>query len=157
MRNTPALIVSLIVSFTAGGIGGLAARQAPEFYVELSRPHWAPPAWVFGPVWTALYMLMAVAAWLVWKQKGARMRAPLTLFTVQLALNALWSWLFFAWRRGSLAGIEIVLLFVLILLTMLSFWRVRSLAGVLLVPYLAWVAYAAALTFELIRRNPNVL
>ena len=150
------LVVSLLVSFAAAAIGALATRSAPEFYAALSRPSWAPPASVFGPVWTVLYTLMAIAAWLVWKEKGlAAARVPLVLFAIQLALNAVWSWLFFAWRQGLVAEIEIVVLLVVIALTLVSFWRVRPLAGALLLPYLVWVSYATALTFALVQRNPD--
>ena len=155
MKHIIALIGFLLVSFSAAAIGGIATGSAPEFYASLSRPDWAPPSSVFGPVWTVLYILMAVAAWLVWREKGlAGARVPLTLFVVQLVLNAIWSWLFFAWQRGSLAQIEIVVLWMMIALTIIAFWRVRPIAGMLLLPYLAWVTYAAALTFSLVRRNP---
>jgi translocator protein len=148
----------LAVTFAAAGVGGLATRRAPEFYAALSRPGWAPPPWLFGPVWSVLYVLMAVAAWLVWRQRdvpGAR--TALALFGAQLALNAAWSWLFFAWRLGTIAAVEIVLLLVLIALAAAAFWRVRPLAGALLLPYLAWVGYATALTLALVRRNPALL
>lgn len=157
-HKTAGLVVSLLVSFAAAALGGLATRRAPEFYAALARPEWAPPASVFGPVWTLLYTLMALAAWLVWKDRGlAAVRGPLVLFGSQLALNALWSWLFFAWQRGLLAEIEIVVLLAFIAATLVAFWRVRPLAGALLLPYLAWVGYATALTFALVRRNPTLL
>jgi tryptophan-rich sensory protein len=158
MKQIVGLIISLLVSFAAAAIGGLATRRAPEFYAALSRPAWAPPASVFGPVWTVLFVLMGIAAWLVWKEKGlSGARIPLGLFAIQLALNALWSWLFFAWQRGLFAEIEIVLLLALIAATLIAFWRVRPIAGILFLPYLAWVTYATALTFALVRRNPGVL
>ena len=158
MKQALGLLVSLLVSYAAAAVGGLATQREPEFFATLSRPAWAPPSWVFGPVWSVLYTLMGVAAWLIWREKGFRgARVALGLFGAQLALNALWTWLFFAWRRGLLAGIEIVLLLVLIVLTTIAFWRVRPLAGILLLPYLAWVAYATALTIALVRRNPTVL
>jgi tryptophan-rich sensory protein len=142
MKPIVAFITALLVSFAAAAIGGLATQRAPEFYGALSRPTWAPPASVFG---------------LVWREKGmAGARVPLTLFAIQLALNALWSWIFFAWQNGLLARLEIVLLLVMIAMTIVAFWRVRPLAGVLLVPYLAWVSYATALTFALVRRNPGL-
>ena len=153
-----ALVVLLGATFLASAIGGLASRGASGFYAQLDRPPWAPPGAVFGPVWTVLYVLMAIAAWLVWRERrvdGAR--GAFTLYGVQLALNALWSWLFFAWRRGGLALAEVVVLLVLIALTVVAFWRVRRLAGVLLLPYLAWVAYATALTASVWRRNPELL
>ena len=152
------LLISFIATFAAGAIGAMATRRAPEFYTALSRPSWAPPASVFGPVWTVLYILMAIAAWLVWKERGfGGARGPLVLFAVQLALNALWSWLFFAWQRGGLAELEIVVLLVFIVLTLIAFWRVQPLAGALMVPYLVWVCFATALTFSLVQRNPAVL
>jgi len=158
MKNAIGLVVALVVCFAAAAIGGLATQRAPEFYTALSRPSWAPPSSLFGPVWTALFVLMAIAAWLIWKEKGFEgARGPLWLFVVQLAFNALWSWLFFAWQLGTLALIEIVLLLALIALTIVAFWRVRPLAGLLLVPYLAWVAYATALTFAVVQRNPGAL
>ena len=148
----------LAVTYAAGAIGAIASANAGGFYLQLSRPPWAPPAWVFGPVWNVLYFLIGLAAWLVWRARGFRgARAALTLFLVQLALNALWTWLFFAWRDGALAFAEIVVLWVFILATAIAFWRVRPAAGALLVPYLAWVGYAAALTWSLWQRNPGVL
>jgi tryptophan-rich sensory protein len=158
MKNAVALVASFVASFAAAAIGGVATTRAPEFYAALSRPSWAPPSSVFGPVWTLLYAFMAVAAWLVWREKGlAGARVPLALFVVQLALNGLWSWLFFAWQHGRLAEIEIVLLLIMIAATIVAFWRVRPVAGALLLPYLAWVTYATALTFALVRRNPSLL
>jgi translocator protein len=146
------------VSLAAGAIGGLASRNAEEFYAALTRPAWAPPAALFGPVWSVLYLLMGIAAWLVWREGGfARRRTELSLFLVQLALNSLWSWLFFEWRQGLLSLIEILFLLAAIVLTLILFWRVRPLAGGLLVPYLLWVAYATALTASLWRLNPGLL
>lgn len=158
MKQIGALGVSLLVCFTAAAIGGLATRSAPEFYSTLARPSWAPPSSMFGPVWTVLYALMSLALWLVWRQRAVHdVRGSIVLFGIQLVLNALWSWLFFAWRLGRLAEVEILVLLVAIVMTVVAFWRVRPLAGVLLLPYLAWVAYASALTFAIVRRNPDVL
>jgi len=158
MKQIVGLVASLLITFLAAALGSMATRRAPEFYGTLSRPDWAPPSSVFSPVWMALYTLMVIAAWLVWKERGiADARVPLGLFAIQLVLNALWSWLFFAWQKGALAAIEIVLLLIFIVLTTIAFWRVRPLAGALLLPYLAWVLYATALTFALVRHNPNVL
>lgn len=146
------LIGWLLVSLAAGAVGALATRNAREFYAGLVKPSWAPPGWLFGPVWTVLYLMMGVAAWLVWRQEGWRGAAgALSLFLVQLLCNALWSWLFFAWRRGGLAFADIVLLIALIIATALAFARLRTLAAALLLPYLAWVAYATALTYALWR------
>ncbi len=152
------LIAWLALCFAAAAIGGIASIQAASFYAGLVRPEWAPPAAWFGPVWTALYALMAIAAWLVWRSGGFRAaRGALTLFLVQLALNALWSWLFFRWKLGALAVIEIALLWLLVVATLFAFWRVRKMAGALLLPYLLWVGFATALCYSVWRLNPEVL
>jgi tryptophan-rich sensory protein len=148
------LIVCVLASLAAGGVGALATRHAREFYAGLVTPSWAPPGWLFGPVWTVLYVLMGVAAWLVWRQAGwAGARGALSLFIVQLVVNAAWSWFFFAWHRGALALADIVLLLGLIVATMVAFARVHGLAAMLLLPYLAWVTYATALTYSIWRNN----
>lgn len=148
----------LIVSFIAAAIGGAASIQAGPFYNQLVRPEWAPPSSIFGPVWTVLYALMGIAAWLVWRAADFRAtRFPITLFLVQLALNALWSWLFFGWHRGALAFADILLLCVLIVATIIAFWRIRRLAGALLFPYLLWVSFASALNYSVWQLNPQVL
>lgn len=147
-----------VVSFAAAAAGGIATSNAGSFYQDLVRPDWAPPSWLFGPVWTALYLMMAVAAWLVWRERGfAGARPALTLFLVQLVANGLWSWLFFAWRQGALAFAEVLVLWGLIVATLIAFWRVRPLAGALLVPYLLWVSFASALTFSVWQMNPQIL
>jgi benzodiazapine receptor len=157
-KQVAGLLVWLVVSFIAAAIGGAASIQAGPFYTELARPDWAPPPAVFGPVWTVLYALMGIAAWLVWRVGGFRAaRSALTLFLVQLAFNALWSWLFFAWQRGALAFADILLLWALIVATLIAFWRIRALAGAFLVPYLLWVSFAAALNYSVWRLNPQVL
>lgn len=152
------LLAWLATSFVASGIGAIASIRAASFYGQLIQPSWAPPASVFGPVWTILYALMGIAAWLVWRAARFRAnRSTLTLFLVQLAVNALWSWLFFAWHRGPLAFVDIVLLWLLIVATLVSFWRVRPLAGALLIPYLLWVSFATALNFYVWQLNPQIL
>lgn len=157
-RSNWTLLICLAAVFATAAIGAKASANAATFYAQLDRPAWAPPAAVFGPVWTLLFLLMAVAAWLVWRVHGdARVRPALTLFGIHLVANGLWSWLFFAWRLGAVASIEVVVLWILIALTTVSFWRIRPWAGVLLLPYLMWVGYAAALTMTLWQRNPEVL
>ncbi len=148
----------LLLCAAASAIGAVASIHAPTFYQQLVQPSWAPPSSVFGPVWTALYALMGIAAWLVWREGGwRRQRGVLTLFLVQLALNALWSWLFFAWHLGALAFVDIVVLWLMIIATLIGFWRVRPVAGVLLVPYLCWVSFASALNFVVWQMNPQIL
>jgi tryptophan-rich sensory protein len=150
------LVLWLLLAFAAAAVGAIASIDAPSFYAQLDKPAWAPPAGVFGPVWSALYALMGVAAWLVWRAGGPR-RFALGLFFAQLAANALWSWLFFAWHRGALAAMEVLVLLALIAWTMLAFWRRSRLAAVLLVPYLLWVSFASALTWSVWQRNPALL
>lgn len=148
----------LALVLLAGGLGAMASVEAASFYAQLNQPGWAPPAGVFGPVWSLLYVLMAVAAWLVWREPPSPSRVPaLGVFVVQLAVNALWSWLFFAWHRGAWAFADVLLLVALIALTIVLFRRVRPLAAWLLLPYLAWVAFASALTWAVWRANPGVL
>ena len=153
-----ALVGWLALCFAVAAIGALASVDAGTFYAELVRPEWAPPAWLFGPVWTCLYAAMAVSAWLVWRASAsAKRRMALGLFLAQLVLNALWSWLFFAWQLGAWSFVDILVLWVLILGTLGAFYRIRALAGVLLVPYLGWVSFAAALNWTLWAGNPNLL
>lgn len=148
----------LLATFAAAAVGAFAPANAGEFYQELARPSWAPPGWLFGPAWTVLYLLMGIAAWLVWRARGfAGARSALIMFLIQLAANALWTWLFFVWRQGGLAFAEIVVLWVLIVVTMSLFWRVSRVAAALLLPYLAWVAFAVVLTYAIWERNPELL
>ena len=122
-----------------------------EWYPALRKPPWTPPGWVFGPAWTLLYPVIAVAGWMAWREGRARF-GPL-LFLLQLALNAAWPWLFFAQRRPDLALVCIVALWVAILGTIVAFWRSSRGAAILLVPYLAWVGFAAALNHAIWRLN----
>ena len=152
------LIAWLAVSFVAAVIGSVASIQAASFYTQLVQPEWAPPSGVFGPVWTVLYLLMGISAWLVWRIAGfGAARTALTLFLVQLAANALWSWLFFGWHLGAWAFADIVLLWALIVATLIAFWRISRLAGALLVPYLLWVSFASVLNYSVWQLNPQVL
>ncbi|MHB1038308.1 MAG: TspO/MBR family protein [Pirellulales bacterium] len=117
----------------------------------LTKPSWTPPGWLFGPVWSVLYLSMAVAAWLVWRKGNAVM--PLALFAVQLTFNAAWSWLFFGLHSPGMAFIDIVLLWAAIVATTIVFWRRSLVAGLLFVPYLAWVSFAGVLNFGIWRLN----
>lgn len=157
-RRIVGLFGWLCVCFAAAALGALASVQAGAFYQSLLRPHWAPPGWLFGPVWTVLYALMALSAWLVWKEHGFRKAGPaLSLFLLQLAVNALWTWLFFVWHQGGLAFAEILLLWLLILATAIGFWRHNRVAGALLLPYWAWVSFATLLTWTVWRNNLHLL
>lgn len=148
----------LLICFTASAIGAVASIQAKSFYALLIQPSWAPPAWLFGPVWTTLYTLMAIAAWLVWRDGGFRTsKRALALFLIQLAFNALWSWVFFAWHLGAVALLNVFILWLLIAATLVSFWRISPLAGSLLMPYFLWVGFAAMLNYSLWQLNPQIL
>lgn len=158
IQDALGLLGWLAVTFVAAALGAIASADAADFYAALARPSWAPPASVFGPVWTVLYTLMGVAAWLVWRRRElAGARPALALFITQLVANALWSWLFFAWQRGALAFTEVVVLWFLVVGTTVAFHRVRVLAAALLYPYLAWTTYATALTYAVWRLNSGVL
>lgn len=147
-----AFLAFLALSFAAAFFG---SRFLPgEWYDSLAKPSWNPPSWIFGPVWTVLYVLIAVSGFLLWRcreRPGARL--ALTFWAVQLVLNALWSWIFFGEHRTGLAFAEITLLLAAIVVTVVLAWRVRRSAGALLLPYLAWVAFAWALNLTLWRLN----
>ena len=152
------LILWLAVCFVVAAVGASASLQAGTFYAEFVRPDWAPPASVFGPVWTMLYAMMAVAAWLVWRHRKLQLaRIALVFFVLQLVLNALWSWLFFGWNLGALSFLDIVVLWLLIVATLALFWRIVPLGGILLIPYLGWVTFASALNYQIWQLNPTVL
>lgn len=153
LRVVLALVGWLALCFAAAAFGGLF--RPGEWYAALQKPLWNPPGWIFGPVWTALYTMMAVAAWLVWKRSGFKAhRVALALFLTQLLLNALWSPLFFGLHSPGLAFADILLLWGALLATLVAFWKVSAAAGALLVPYLVWVTFAAALNGTLWSLNP---
>ena len=147
-----------LATFATAALGAFASIDAKDFYAALNQPAWSPPPNVFGPVWSVLYAAMCVAAWLVVRRLGLRRAGPaLWLYAVQLLLNALWTWLFFRWHLGALAFVEVLLLLAMVIATARAFWRARPLAGGLMLPYIAWVAFASALTFAMWRLNPGVL
>ncbi|MBX3621741.1 MAG: tryptophan-rich sensory protein [Rhizobacter sp.] len=157
-RPVAGLVAWGALSTAVAALGGIASADAGAFYARLALPAWAPPGWLFGPVWTVLYAAMAVAAWLVWRgPPAAGRRSALALYLVQLVPNVLWSWTFFAWQQGALAMAVIVLLWLLIVATIVAFWRQHRVAGALLVPYLTWVSFASALNFWVWRHNPALL
>jgi len=155
-RSAVALGICLAACFGAAALGALFTGPAVRtWYQEIRRPAFSPPDWVFGPVWTVLYTMMAVAAWLVWRKADAPGRAAaLVLFGVQLALNAAWSPIFFGLRSFGGALADIVALWLAIVASLVAFWRISMPAGVLLAPYLAWVSFAAVLNVAIWRLNP---
>ena len=155
-RDLALLLESLLLAYVIEAIGAIASVHAAAFYARLVQPSWAPPAWLFGPVWTLLYSLMGIALWRVWRSSSPR-AAAVGLFLAQLAVNALWSWLFFRWHLGGAAFAWIVLLLVLIGATLVAFWRIDRAAALLLAPYLGWVAFATALSWSIWQANPGAL
>ena len=151
-RDVLGLTAFVVLCFGVSVLGGTATRSAlAVWYPALKKPPWTPPGWVFGPVWTLLYPMVAVAGWLAWREGRARF-GPL-VYLLQLALNAAWPWLFFAQRRPGLGLLCIVGLCLAIAATIAAFWRLSRGAALLMVPYLAWVAFAAALNFVIWRLN----
>jgi tryptophan-rich sensory protein len=150
-RDALGLGAFLIVCIAVSGLGGaITATSVGTWYQALEKPSFNPPDWVFAPVWTALYLMMAIAAWRAWRRTRIAARGTaLSVFAVQLVLNLTWSLLFFGLQRIDLALVEIVILLVVIGVNTVLFWRIDRLAGALFVPYLLWVAYAAALNASL--------
>lgn len=159
------LFISLLLTQLAGGIGALfTSSRIPTWYAHLQKPALNPPSWVFGPVWTVLFILMGVAAFLVWRRlpgPGIRKQiykftgtyhyitTALAIFLFQLVLNTLWSFLFFGLQNPGAALIEIVALWLAIFATILSFYKISKVAAYLLIPYLAWVSFASYLNYAL--------
>jgi translocator protein len=154
-RSAAALVASLALCVSVGALAGRAtARGVREWYPALAKPPWTPPDAAFAPVWAVLYVMMAVAAWLVWREAGRSGRgAALALFAVQLALNCAWSFLFFGMRSIGAGLADIVLLLAAVAATALAFRRVRPAAALPMLPYLAWVGYATALNVAIWRMN----
>jgi translocator protein len=143
------------ITLALAALGSWGSMNAPEVYSQLNKPSWAPPAWLFGPVWSFLYLSMAVAATLVWRRRHLQpLGAAMGLYAAQLLANALWSWLFFAWALRGAAFTDSALLLVLLCATAALFWRTRKWAGVLMLPTVAWVSFATALSWAMWRLNP---
>ncbi len=155
IRPYAALAAFIVLTQATGFLGALVTTPAiPTWYAGLARPSLAPPNWVFGPVWTTLYVLMAVAAWLIWRlPPSPQRRTALVLFALQLALNTLWSFLFFGAQRIDLALVEVVLLLAAIVATTRAYAGLSRIAAWLMAPYIAWVAFATLLNFQFWRLN----
>ena len=154
-RGVFELTIFLLLVFLAGGLGSyFTAQSVSTWYQDIEKPGFTPPDWVFGPVWTTLFVLMAVAAWIVWRNRAnSQVGWAMGFFAIQLALNTLWSFLFFGIRNPGYALFEIVILWGCILITVVLFWRNNRLSGLLLVPYLIWVSYAAVLNYLIWKIN----
>ena len=155
-RDAIKLIVSILLAEAAGAAGALITAPAvATWYTTLNKPALNPPAWVFGPVWTTLYLLMGIAAFLVWRRWGSdpRVKAALAVYLIQLFLNAIWSPVFFGLHAPGAALVVIALLWLAIVATMVKFHPISRAAAYLLIPYLLWVSFASYLNFSIWRLN----
>jgi tryptophan-rich sensory protein len=157
LRQASDLLALIILCFATAAIGSVAvARTVDNWYLTIHRPSWNPPNWLFAPVWTTLYLMMAISAWVVWRHRfahPAKVWPALALFVIQLLLNTAWSWIFFAWKLPGPALVEIAILWLAIAATIALDWRISRVAALLLVPYLAWVTFASALNAAIWRLN----
>ncbi len=148
------LLVSIGVSLGAGAIGSFfTISSIPTWYVTLNKPIFSPPNWIFAPVWTTLYILMGISLYLVWISKSKLKQRGTTVFFIQLGLNVFWSLIFFGLKNPPAAFFEIIALWIAILLTIKTFYKISKLAGNLLIPYILWVTFAAALNAMIVLLN----
>jgi tryptophan-rich sensory protein len=150
-----ALVSFFAVTWLAAIVGMLSSQNSSMIYTKIVQPSWAPPSYLFGPVWTLLYCLMAIAAWLVWRRSGVN--RVVVIYLIHLIFQSLWSALFFGWGRADLALIDIVILWSMIVWLTVSFWRIDRRAGWLMLPYLLWVTFATALNGALWHLNGGIL
>jgi translocator protein len=150
----PLLFFILIVAFISGMGGFFTAPNVVQMYQDIRKPLWAPPGWLFGPVWTVLYILIALAGWRVWIRREAyKSKTPMILYVLQLVLNALWTLIYFQFKMPLLAFVEISILFIVIVVSGIVFWRLSKFAAYCMVPYGAWVGFAAVLNLHIVRLN----
>lgn len=156
MGNMYKLVISILLPVATGAVSGLfTVTGTGSWYQAISKPSWNPPGWIFGPVWTTLYVMMGIALYLVWKAEtpaGAKKKAMI-LFAIQLFLNFLWSFIFFNQQEIGWALAEIILLWIFILFTIFAFGRINKTAAWLLVPYISWVSFAGILTYSIWKLN----
>ncbi|MBI1344506.1 MAG: tryptophan-rich sensory protein [Terrimonas sp.] len=156
MNNTLKLVVSILLPVAVGAISGLfTTSEIPGWYQTIQKPSWNPPNWIFGPVWTTLYLLMGIAQYLVWKSNisAPQKNMALLFFAIQLLLNFFWSFIFFKEHQLGWAFAEIIAMWVFILLTIFAFARINNTAAWLLVPYISWVSFAAILNYSIWQLN----
>lgn len=154
IKNPKLLLISILITEAAGIIGSIfTTRSIPTWYASLNKPSFNPPNWIFGPVWTTLFLLMGIALYLIWSKKGKEVKKALNIFWLHLGLNILWSALFFGLKNPGLAFIEILILLGFIVYVTILFYRLEKVAGLLLLPYLAWTTFATFLNFTIWRLN----
>ena len=146
------LVFWIVLTFSVAAFASLF--EPAEWYTQIAKPTWTPPGWLFGPVWGILYLAMSISAWLIWRLRSRRaVSLPLGFYLMQLAVNGLWSWMFFGRQWVGLALINLIFLVILVAITAALFLRVRKTAGLMLLPYLLWVSFAAVLNFQIWRIN----
>lgn len=156
MNNSLKLILSILLPLAIGALSGFfTVTGVGSWYQTIQKPSWNPPNWIFGPVWTSLYILMGIALYLVWKSDAAPAlkRMAILLFSVQLVLNFFWSLIFFNQHAIGWALVEIIILWLAILVTIFVFARISNAAAWLLVPYISWVSFASILTYTIWKLN----
>jgi tryptophan-rich sensory protein len=156
MSNTIKLIISIAIPLIIGGSSGFfTTAEIPGWYQTINKPSWNPPSWIFGPVWTTLYILMGIALFLIWRSDSNPefKRTAIMLFAIQLVLNFFWSFIFFKQHQIGLALVEIIAMWLFILLTIFSFAKINNLAAWLLVPYISWVSFASILNYTIWKLN----
>lgn len=150
----PQLLLSIGICLGAGFIGSFFTYSAiPDWYAALNKPLFNPPNWVFGPVWTLLYILMGISFYLIWISKSKLKQKGIKIFSIQLILNTSWSIVFFGFKNPELALINIIVLWIAIFLTIKSFLKISKVSAYLLVPYLLWVSFAGILNFSIVLLN----
>ncbi|MBP8115793.1 MAG: tryptophan-rich sensory protein [Chitinophagaceae bacterium] len=156
MNNTLKLIIAIAIPVAVGGISGFfTATGVDSWYQTINKPSWNPPGWIFGPVWTTLYVMMGIALFLVWKSDSSDIlkKTAIALFAIQLILNFFWSFIFFDQQQIGWALLEIIVMWIFILLTIFAFGNVSKLAAWLLVPYVSWVSFATILNYTIWKLN----
>ena len=154
ISNLMKLIISILICQIAGGIGAIVTYPSIKgWYESLQKPSFNPPNWIFGPVWTLLYVLMGISLFLIWKNNEKDNKSAISIFIVQLILNVVWSCLFFGLHSPFLAFLEITILWFFILFTIYKFWRIDKISSLLLVPYILWVTFASFPNFYIWKLN----
>ena len=159
MTNTVKLIIAIAIPVAVGAISGLfTTAEIPGWYQTINKPSWNPPSWIFGPVWTTLYILMGISLFLIWKSDANEhvKKTAISLFAIQLIFNFFWSFIFFKQHQIGWAFAEIIVMWIFILLTIFAFAPINKVAAWLLVPYISWVSFASILNYTIWRLNTPI-
>jgi tryptophan-rich sensory protein len=154
MKKITILLLFILIPLLIGaGSSVLVTQNQAQTYANLIQPNFAPPSWLFGPVWTFLYICMGVASWLVWKSNNKSKKTALIIYSAQLILNFFWTGIFFGLGQFGWALVELIILWILILINCILFWRIKTWAGILFLPYILWASFAGILNFFIWRLN----